>query len=200
MTKKPNTQAARKQTQLSPAHQHAVDMMPPLPAILDVRKRKPQTAKQKKLDADFRRDDGGAARTHEHDAASQTLNSLSPEGREWVEQEIAARRFYPHWLLDKTTITFIETDMVAQVRQRAIKRDEALARLHEREQQKPKEPIVPGYKGHRRGSRKERVHEKFDQEGADAAIKLATKLGLKDGTAASWAKAWAKESNEDAAH
>lgn len=199
MAKKSNTQVAQQQVRLSPAHQRAVDTMPPLPAILDVRKRKPPTAnptaKPKKLDADFKRDDGGAARTHELDAASQTLNSLSPEGKEWVEQEIATRRFYPHWLLDKTTITFIETDMVAQVRERAIKRDEALARLHEREQQKPKEPIIPGYKGHRRGSRKERIHEEFDQNGADAAIKLAAELGLKDGTAASWAKAWAKESN-----
>lgn len=76
--------------------------------------------------------------------------------------------------------------------ERIARRDEALTRLHEREAAKPKVPKLPGYKGHLAGSRKGRVHECYDVEGMDKALKLAAKLGLKDGTAFAWIKAWAK--------
>lgn len=76
---------------------------------------------------------------------------------------------------------------------RTARRDEALARLREREAAKPKVPRLPGYKGHLSSSRKARVHECHDTEGPDKALKLADSLGLKDGTALAWIKMWAKE-------
>ena len=47
-----------------------------------------------------------------------------------------------------------------------------------------------GYKGHREGSRKEKIHKIFDEKGADAAIKAAEKEGLASITARSWIYSW----------
>jgi hypothetical protein len=57
---------------------------------------------------------------------------------------------------------------------------------------KPAEPEQGGYKGeHVEGSRKGKVHELFDQQGAEAAWTLGTsKLKLKPGTLRSWFGQW----------
>lgn len=47
-----------------------------------------------------------------------------------------------------------------------------------------------GYAGHNKGSRKEQVHQVFDQKGPDEARKRGVALGLKEGTLSSWFGAW----------
>jgi len=47
-----------------------------------------------------------------------------------------------------------------------------------------------GYKDHGAGSRKVKVHELDDKQGADAAWTLGIQLGLKEGTLRSWFGAW----------
>lgn len=49
---------------------------------------------------------------------------------------------------------------------------------------------VPGYKGHNPGSRKERVHQVFDEKGSAAAITLGAEIGLAAGTIRSWMGTW----------
>lgn len=51
-----------------------------------------------------------------------------------------------------------------------------------------------GYKGHRVGSAKERVHKVFDEKGKDAAIKKAVSLDLQETTARTWCSTWTKGS------
>ena len=46
------------------------------------------------------------------------------------------------------------------------------------------------YGTHNEGSRKGKVHELFDKEGAEAAWVLGLKLKLKEGTLRSWFAAW----------
>jgi hypothetical protein len=48
-----------------------------------------------------------------------------------------------------------------------------------------------GYKGHRVGSNKGKVHEIFDTKGKDAAVKKAVSLGLEETTARTWCSSWA---------
>jgi hypothetical protein len=59
---------------------------------------------------------------------------------------------------------------------------------------KPAEPEQGGYKGmHVEGSRKGKVHELFDRQGAEAAWTLGTtKLKLKPGTLRSWFGQWGR--------
>jgi hypothetical protein len=47
-----------------------------------------------------------------------------------------------------------------------------------------------GYKGHRAGSTKGDVHQAYDKQGADAAMKLAVKKGIKESSARSWIGSW----------
>lgn len=47
-----------------------------------------------------------------------------------------------------------------------------------------------GYKGHRVGSNKEAVHKRFDEKGADSAVKLAIARGIKEATVKTWCSAW----------
>lgn len=47
-----------------------------------------------------------------------------------------------------------------------------------------------GYKGHREGSRKGKVHEAYDDKGPEAAMKLADKLGIAESSARSWIGSW----------
>jgi hypothetical protein len=47
-----------------------------------------------------------------------------------------------------------------------------------------------GYRDHLAGSRKGKVHELHDKQGAEAAWVLGKKLGLKEGTLRSWFAAW----------
>jgi hypothetical protein len=47
-----------------------------------------------------------------------------------------------------------------------------------------------GYKGHRAGSAKGKVHQTFDEDGAEAAIKRAKKLGKAETTARTWVSEW----------
>jgi hypothetical protein len=47
-----------------------------------------------------------------------------------------------------------------------------------------------GYKGHRPGSNKGKVHKVFDEKGKDAAVKKALSLDIKDTTARTWCSAW----------
>jgi hypothetical protein len=49
---------------------------------------------------------------------------------------------------------------------------------------------VQGYASHKEGSRKGKVHELFDEQGAEAAWVLGLKLQLKAGTLRSWFAAW----------
>jgi hypothetical protein len=49
-----------------------------------------------------------------------------------------------------------------------------------------------GYKGHKRGSRMEKVHKTFDEEGEAAARHLAVQLGLADSTIDIWISAFKK--------
>jgi hypothetical protein len=44
--------------------------------------------------------------------------------------------------------------------------------------------------GHKEGSRKGKVHQLFDEQGAEAAWVLGLKLKLKEGTLRSWFAAW----------
>jgi hypothetical protein len=52
-----------------------------------------------------------------------------------------------------------------------------------------------GYKGHVEGSRKAKVHELYDKQGAEAAWTLGLKLKLKQGTLRSWFSAWHQKKN-----
>jgi len=47
-----------------------------------------------------------------------------------------------------------------------------------------------GYGSHKEGSRKGKVHQLFDEQGAEAAWVLGIKLKLKEGTLLSWFAAW----------
>jgi hypothetical protein len=47
-----------------------------------------------------------------------------------------------------------------------------------------------GYRDHLAGSRKGKVHELHDKQGAEAAWVLGKKLGLKENTLRSWFAAW----------
>ena len=47
-----------------------------------------------------------------------------------------------------------------------------------------------GYRDHLAGSRKGKVHQLHDKQGAEAAWVLGKKLGLKEGTLRSWFAAW----------
>jgi hypothetical protein len=47
-----------------------------------------------------------------------------------------------------------------------------------------------GYRSHKEGSRKGKVHQLFDAQGAEAAWVLGLKLKLKEGTLRSWFAAW----------
>lgn len=47
-----------------------------------------------------------------------------------------------------------------------------------------------GYRGHRRGSRKERIRRIFDTRGRDAAFREGRKKDLKDTTLRSWMSSW----------
>jgi hypothetical protein len=47
-----------------------------------------------------------------------------------------------------------------------------------------------GYGSHKEGSRKGKVHQLFDEQGAEAAWVLGLKLKLKEGTLRSWFAAW----------
>ena len=49
---------------------------------------------------------------------------------------------------------------------------------------------VQGYVSHKDGSRKGKVHQLFDEQGAEAAWVLGIKLKLKEGTLRSWFAAW----------
>jgi hypothetical protein len=49
-----------------------------------------------------------------------------------------------------------------------------------------------GYRSHKPGSRKGKVHELFDKQGPDAAWTLGLKLKLKEGTLRSWFSSWSK--------
>ena len=49
-----------------------------------------------------------------------------------------------------------------------------------------------GYKGHNCGSRMERVHKTFDEQGEAAARHLAVQLGLADSTIDIWISAFKK--------
>lgn len=56
-----------------------------------------------------------------------------------------------------------------------------------------------GYKGHKPGSRKGRVHEVFDLKGLEAATKFGViDLGLSPFTIKSWASAWEKAPKKSA--
>jgi hypothetical protein len=46
------------------------------------------------------------------------------------------------------------------------------------------------YGSHKEGSRKSKVHQLFDKEGAESAWVLGLKLKLKEGTLRSWFAAW----------
>lgn len=50
-----------------------------------------------------------------------------------------------------------------------------------------------GYKGHRAGSNKGKVHMVFDEKGKEAAIKKAEALDLETSTARTWCSQWAKK-------
>jgi hypothetical protein len=47
-----------------------------------------------------------------------------------------------------------------------------------------------GYKGHRSGSRKEKIHRIFDEKGADAAFKAGEKEELSQATIRTWIGSW----------
>lgn len=47
-----------------------------------------------------------------------------------------------------------------------------------------------GYKGHRAGSAKGKVHQTFDEKGAEAAIARAVKLGKAESTGRTWVSEW----------
>jgi hypothetical protein len=47
-----------------------------------------------------------------------------------------------------------------------------------------------GYKDHIVGSRKGKVHELYDADGADAAFTLGRKLGLRESTLRTWMATW----------
>jgi hypothetical protein len=49
-----------------------------------------------------------------------------------------------------------------------------------------------GYKSHKPGSRKGKVHALYDRQGPDAAWTLGLKLKLKEGTLRSWFGSWGK--------
>jgi hypothetical protein len=49
-----------------------------------------------------------------------------------------------------------------------------------------------GYRSHKEGSRKGKVHELYDKQGREAAWTLGLKLKLKQGTLRSWFGAWGK--------
>lgn len=56
-----------------------------------------------------------------------------------------------------------------------------------------------GYKGHVAGSRKGKVHQLYDKQGAEAAWTLGIKLGLKEGTLRSWFGSWQRSKPAKAA-
>ena len=53
-----------------------------------------------------------------------------------------------------------------------------------------------GHRGIRAGSRKEKVAQAYDKNGAEAALKVADSEGIKEMTARSWISAWKRESGE----
>ena len=48
-------------------------------------------------------------------------------------------------------------------------------------------------RGHEQGSRKARVHELFDEEGAEVAFTLGKRVRLKEATLHSWFGAWRRQ-------
>jgi hypothetical protein len=50
--------------------------------------------------------------------------------------------------------------------------------------------VKEGYKGHRVGSNKGKVHMVFDEKGKDAAIKKAVALEIQETTARTWCSTW----------
>lgn len=138
-------------------------------AFLRVENRVPLTPEQRaRLDERMRRvNDGDAAR----------VDYRKPKGMSWEE-----------W--DR-----IEADRAAAKRAASYERIEELRGRGVIPPAKPRpERGGPGYKGHIAGSRKALVHEKYDQDGADAARALGAELGLKDGTVKSWIGGWSKGS------
>jgi hypothetical protein len=67
-------------------------------------------------------------------------------------------------------------------------------RVHYRRETKVRRETLggKGYKGHNGGSRMERVHKTFDEEGEAAARHLAVQLGLADRTIDIWISAFKK--------
>lgn len=57
----------------------------------------------------------------------------------------------------------------------------------------PVRSIEKGYKSHNKGSRKGRIHELFDKQGADTAWTAGLKAGLKEGTLRAWFGVWRRE-------
>lgn len=47
-----------------------------------------------------------------------------------------------------------------------------------------------GYKGHRPGSRKEKLHKIFDEGGPEKAVKAAEKEGIAASTIRTWMSSW----------
>ena len=54
---------------------------------------------------------------------------------------------------------------------------------------KPSIEAQPGYR-HKEGSRKSKVHQLYDEQGAEAAWVLGAKLKLKEGTLRTWLATW----------
>lgn len=55
-----------------------------------------------------------------------------------------------------------------------------------------------GYKGHRPGSNKGKLHKVFDEKGREAAILAAERAGIKKGTISSWMWSWGSENKRAA--
>src|SRR5687768_6993148 len=53
--------------------------------------------------------------------------------------------------------------------------------------------VTKAYKEHAAGSRKGKVHELYDKQGAEAAWTLGAKLGFKEGTLRSWFGVWKRD-------
>ena len=64
-----------------------------------------------------------------------------------------------------------------------------------KKQTKAKAPEV-GYLTHQAGSRKGTIHELFDREGPETALKRGEALGLKTSTVKTWCGTWRRQSGK----
>ena len=109
----------------------------------------------------------------------------------WLARGVAPRGERTDYRKPKGT-SWEEWDAIqAQITQLVEERKQtALAKLRVRTEALPKAPKIPGYAGHQAGSRLEKLHRCYDNDGFAAAVVYGRELGLNETTTKIQTKKW----------